>query len=128
MQTALGREASAWLAGTALRLRGHDQAVLLAACLCLAPFPPVNFAGLTLIVLNWELVRRGKLPRSELPVLRVAACGLIVYALLWSALGLWLAHSGILPFLAGAVSRMSGWVRHMISGTGAARSSLMHSI
>ena len=97
MRTALEREFFALCTHAASRLSRHDPAVVLGVCLCFAPFPPVSLAGLMLTGLNFALVRGGKLPDHETPLLRLGVAAFVVYAALWTPFILWVIHTRDVP-------------------------------
>jgi hypothetical protein len=78
--------------------------------LCFAPFPPVNLAGLLLTCLNFVLVRNNRLPKSEIPFLRMGVLAVLVYAALWAAVMLWLIHPGSFSTVAGWFSDGRLWL------------------
>lgn len=77
----------------AARLRGHDRVVLLGVALCFVPFPPATLAGFLLTCMNLVLIRKGRLPRRELPLLIVGLMACLVYATLWTGLILWMVRA-----------------------------------
>ena len=94
MQSALEQEILAWLDAIGARLRRHDRIVLLGVALCFVPFPPANLAGFLLTCMNLMLVRKGTLPRRELPLLCVGLAAILAYAALWTGLIVWTVRSG----------------------------------
>ncbi|MGH7043124.1 MAG: hypothetical protein ACREFY_13485 [Acetobacteraceae bacterium] len=107
MQSVLEQEALAWLTATMARLGRHDRVVLLGVALCLVPFPPANLAGLLLTCMNLVLVQRGKLSRSELPLLCAGVLAILAYAALWTSMIAWAMRSGEPRAV---WSMLTGWV------------------
>jgi hypothetical protein len=111
MQTAIGREFRACCFGAASRLAKHDSAVLLGVFLCFAPLPPVNLFGFVITTMNLLLVSRSKLPKSEIPILRLALIVVLAYATLWTVLLSWMIHSADFSFIAAWLQNLGSWAR-----------------
>jgi hypothetical protein len=112
MRNALEREFFASCENAASRLGRHDSAVVLGVCLCFAPLPPVNLAGLLLTCLNFGLVWRNRLPKSEIPLLRAGVLAVLVYAALWTAALLWVIRAGGFSAAAGWLGFLREWIWH----------------
>ena len=95
MQSALEQEIRLLIVRLREWMRARDRAVLFGALLCCVPFLPVTFVGLVVTLGNLLLVRLGKLPRAELPVLCVALGVVVFYVVLWWALFSIVAASGL---------------------------------
>jgi hypothetical protein len=106
MRNALERGFSALCTSAASRLARHDSAVVLGVCLCFAPFPPVNLAGLVLTGINFILVWNKRLPKSEIPLLRAGVFTVLVYAVIWTAVIFWAVRTGA---FSGAVGWLNDW-------------------
>ena len=105
MQSALEKELTAFWSNLGRTVAAHDPAVVLGLCLCFAPFPPVNLVGLILTGINFALVRAGRLPRTELPLIRAGVVGVCCYAIVWGLIGWWVVRTGVLASLL-------GWIGH----------------
>jgi hypothetical protein len=110
MRNAPEREFITLCTNAASRLARHDSAVVLGVCLCLAPFPPVNLAGLLLTGLNFVLVWNNRLPKSEIPLLRAGIFVILVYAVLWTAVIFWAVHTGTFSGVAGWLNDWRLWL------------------
>jgi hypothetical protein len=69
----------------------HDRGIVLALALSAIPVPPAPIAGLLLGVANYVLWKRGNLPASEAPILKIsllmgAAMSFVSLALCFAAL------------------------------------------
>ncbi len=117
MQSALEQEALARLAATMAKLRGHDRVVLLGLGLCLVPFPPANLAGLALTCMNLMLMQRGKLSRSELPLLCTGILAILAYAVLWAGMIAWAVRSGEPAKLWDLLTAWAVWLSRLPRGS-----------
>ncbi len=106
MQSVLEQEVSRlWLR---LRdwLRQRDRAVLFGVLLCAVPFLPVTFVGVVMTCINLLLLRAGKIPRQDLPLMVFGLAIAAFYVALWWVLftfvvgsGLWYVPRQVLDFL-----------------------------
>jgi hypothetical protein len=110
MRSVLEREFFGLCASVASRLGNHDSAAVLGVCLCFAPFPPVTLAGLLLTCLNFVLVWNNRLPKSEIPLLRVGVLAVMVYAVVWTAAISWLIHIGGFSAATGWLNAWRSWL------------------
>jgi hypothetical protein len=128
MRNALEQEIAALCANAASRLARHDSAVILGVCLCFAPFPPVNLAGLLLTGVNFGLVWRHRLPKSEIPLLRVGIFAVLIYAVLWTAILLWVIRTGGFSAISGWLMAWREWLWHGFLAPAPPRSSSIQQI
>ena len=106
MQSALEQEVRLLVQRARGWLHGRDRAVLFGALLCCVPFLPVTFVGLAITLGNLALVRLGKLPREELPLLAFAIVMTAFYVAVWWAVFAFVLHSGMWQ----GIGRLWSWV------------------
>ena len=116
MQSALEQELRARLDALAMRLGRHDRLVLLGVALCFVPFPPATLAGFLLTCMNLMLIRKGTLPRRELPLLGVGLAAILGYVALWTGLIVWSVRSGEPGRLWDLLTSWARWVVQLSHG------------
>ena len=116
MRSALEQEIRARLDALAARLGRHDRLVLLGVALCFVPFPPATLAGFLLTCMNLMLIRKGTLPRWELPLLGVGLAAILGYVALWTGLIVWSVRSGEPGRLWDLLTSWARWVVQLSHG------------